>query len=173
MKNYKNLSSGWLCERDILTTTNNRADTINSQIISGFQALEMNYFSIDTVVDSEESVHFPTEFFNSQTPSGMPPHKILLKVAVPIILLRNLNSPRLCNGTRFRVTSLTKNLIEAEILTGCAKGEKIFFTENTIIPQRFSRSDQKSSVSNKSLFCNDNKQSVRSNFNLLWFRFGK
>jgi ATP-dependent DNA helicase PIF1 len=40
--------------------------------------------------------------------------------------LRNLNSPRLCNGTRLLVTSLTKNIIEAEISTGCAKGEKIF-----------------------------------------------
>jgi len=106
IKNLKNLSSGWLCERVILTTTNKRADTINSLIVSGFQALEMDYFSIDTVVDSEESLLFPTEFLISQTPTVMPPHKISLKV--PIILLRNLNSPRLCNGTRFRVTSLTK-----------------------------------------------------------------
>jgi len=42
----------------------------------------MDYFSINTVVDSEESVHFPTEFLNSQTPSGMSPHKISLKVGV-------------------------------------------------------------------------------------------
>lgn len=40
--------------------TNNLADTINWQKISGFQELEMNYFSIHTVVDSEESVHVPT-----------------------------------------------------------------------------------------------------------------
>ena len=78
--------------RVILTTTNNRADSINSLIISGFQALEMDYFSIDTVINSEESVHFPTEFLNSQIPSGMPPHKISLKVGVPIVLLKNLNS---------------------------------------------------------------------------------
>lgn len=50
----KNLSSGWLCEHVILTTTNNQDDSINSLIISGFQALEMDYFSIDTVVNSEE-----------------------------------------------------------------------------------------------------------------------
>jgi len=50
----------------------------------------MDYFSIDTVVDSEELVHFPTEFLNSKTPSGMPPHKISLKI--PTILLRNLNT---------------------------------------------------------------------------------
>jgi hypothetical protein len=51
--------------RVILTTTNNRADSINSLIINGFQAPEMDYFSIDTVINSEESVHFPTEFLNS------------------------------------------------------------------------------------------------------------
>ncbi|XP_060855199.1 ATP-dependent DNA helicase pif1-like [Metopolophium dirhodum] len=135
--NLKNLNSEWLCERVILITTNNRADTINSLIVSGFQALEMDYISIDTVIDSEESVHFPTEFLNSQTPSGMPPHKISLKVGVPIILLRNLNSPRLYNGTRLRVTSLTKNVIEAEILTGCAKGEKIFLPKIPLYPNDF------------------------------------
>jgi hypothetical protein len=68
-----------------LITTNNRADSINSLIISRFQALEMDYFSIDTVINNEESVHFPTEFLNSETPSSMPPHKISLKVEVPII----------------------------------------------------------------------------------------
>jgi hypothetical protein len=79
--------------RVILTTTNNRADSINSLIINGFQALEINYFSIDTVINSGEQIYFPIEFLNSQTPSGLlPPHKISLKVGVPIILLKSLNS---------------------------------------------------------------------------------
>jgi hypothetical protein len=34
--------------RVILITTNNRADSINSLIISELQALEMDYFSIDS-----------------------------------------------------------------------------------------------------------------------------
>ncbi|XP_025413658.1 uncharacterized protein LOC112685849 [Sipha flava] len=137
IKNLKNLSNGWLCERVILTTTNNRADLINSLIISGFQALEMDYFSTYTVVDNEELVNFPTEFLNSQTLSGMPPHKISLKVGVPIILLINLNSPRLCNGTRLCVISLTKNIIEVEILTGCAKEEKILLPKIPLYPNDF------------------------------------
>ncbi|XP_060876608.1 ATP-dependent DNA helicase PIF6-like [Metopolophium dirhodum] len=113
-------------------------EEVSSQLISANPtSAEMDYFSINTVVDSEESVHFPTEFLNSQTPSGMPPHKISLKVGVPIILLRNLNSPRLCNGTRLRVTSLTKNVIEADILTGCAKGEKIFLPKIPLYPNDF------------------------------------
>jgi hypothetical protein len=83
---------------------------INSQIISEFKTIEIYYFSINAVIDSEESIHFLIEILNFQIPSGMPPHKILLKVGVPNILLRNLNSPRLCNGTRLRNTSLTKNV---------------------------------------------------------------
>jgi hypothetical protein len=54
--------------RVILTTINNQNDSINSLIINGFQALKIYYFSFDTVISSEESVHFRTEFLNSQTP---------------------------------------------------------------------------------------------------------
>jgi hypothetical protein len=50
-------------------------------------------------------------------------------------------------------------------LVGCAKGEKNIFTEITII--------LKSSVSNKSLFYYDNKQSTSIDFNLLWCIYGK
>lgn len=35
-----------------------------------------------------------------------------------------LNSPRLCYGTKPRVISLTKNIIEVEILNGCVEEEK-------------------------------------------------
>jgi hypothetical protein len=97
----------------------------------------MYYFSINIVIDSEESVHFLIDILNFQIKSGMPPHKILLKVGVPNILLRNLNSTRLCNGTRLRITSLTKNVIEAEILTGCAKGEQIFLPKILLYPNDF------------------------------------
>lgn len=67
----------------------------------------------------------------------MPSHKISLKVGVPIILLRNLNSPRICNGTRLRFTPLTEIVIEAEILIGCAKGEKIFLSKISLYPNDF------------------------------------
>lgn len=51
--------------------TNNLGDIMNFQIILEFKAIESNYFSIDTVVDNEESIHFPTEFLNLQIPSDM------------------------------------------------------------------------------------------------------
>jgi ATP-dependent DNA helicase PIF1 len=60
----------------------------------------VSYKSIDTVGNATEAVNYPTEFLNSLDLPGMPPHNLQLKVGSPVILLRNLNLPRLCNGTR-------------------------------------------------------------------------
>jgi PIF1 helicase. len=51
-------------------------------------------------MDREEAEYYPTEFFNSLRPLGIPPHKLILKVGSPIILLRNLNPPKVYNGRR-------------------------------------------------------------------------
>lgn len=77
------------------------------------------------------------EFLNSITTPGLPAHKIHLKVNVSVILLRNLNPPKLCNGTRLRIVALHKNLIEATILTGCGKGENVLIPRIPIIPSNF------------------------------------
>ncbi len=61
------------------------------------------YYSVDTVLEKEDAVHFPIEFLNSLTPTGVPPHKLILKIGAPIILMRNLSPPTLCNGTRLQI----------------------------------------------------------------------
>ncbi|UYV75441.1 hypothetical protein LAZ67_13000279 [Cordylochernes scorpioides] len=70
------------------------------------------------MVDPDESVSYPPEFLNSLELSGTPSHKIVLKVGVPIILIRNLDPPRLCNGTRLCITRMGTNVLQARILTG-------------------------------------------------------
>ncbi|XP_057656828.1 ATP-dependent DNA helicase pif1-like [Diorhabda carinulata] len=94
----------------------------------------VSYKSIDTVCDDSEAVNFPTEFLNLLDLSGMPPHNLQLKVGSPIILLRNLNPPRQCNGTRLVIQKLMKNVIEARILNGKFRGENILIARIPIIP---------------------------------------
>lgn len=42
------------------------------------------------------------------------------------MLIRNIDAPRLCNGTRLVVKQLFQHIIEATVMTGCAKGEDVF-----------------------------------------------
>jgi len=49
------------------------------------------YYSFDTALEKEDAVHFPIEFLSSLTPSGFPPHSLILKIGTSIILMRNLS----------------------------------------------------------------------------------
>ena len=49
-------------------------------------------------------------------------------------MLRNINQPKLCNGTRLSVKELMTNIIEASILTGPFKGEDILIPRIPMIP---------------------------------------
>ncbi|XP_066910496.1 uncharacterized protein [Clytia hemisphaerica] len=110
-----------LTKRVILTPTNEEALEINEQILQRQTGDVCSYFSFDSVVaDTQEEVDlYPQEFLNSITPSGMPRHKLNLKVGSVVMLLRNLSlKDGLCNGTRLKVCNLQDNVIDAEILTG-------------------------------------------------------
>ena len=90
----------WLAERAILAAKNVDVNELNLKIQNLLPGDLVSYKSIDTVCDATEAVNYPTKFLNSLDLPGMPPHNLQLKVGSPVILLRNLNPPRLCNGTR-------------------------------------------------------------------------
>jgi hypothetical protein len=124
----------WLCERAILAPKNVNVNAINLQIQEQLPGETTSYKSVDTVTNTDAAVQYPTEFLNSLEPSGMPPHNLRLKIGSSIMLLRNLDAPRLCNGTRLCVKTLMPHVIEATIMTGCAKGEDVFIPRIPLLP---------------------------------------
>jgi len=124
------LTTGTFHDRCILTPLNKRSLDINDDILNRMPGETVTYFSVDVVKsdDPEDQVRYGTETLNQKTPSGLPPHKLHLKVGAPIILLRNLSrrpDDGMCNGTRLIVDKLGKHVITATIITGIAKGKQI------------------------------------------------
>ena len=106
-------------------------------LISGEEKI---YLSCDSPItkpsmDSTlEDVHTP-EFLNTINASGLPNHKIKLKVGVPIMLLRNLDiTAGLCNGTRLIVTRMGRYILEAQVITDSNIGEKVYIPRMSISP---------------------------------------
>lgn len=129
-KIYPNLNENinnhqWLSERAILAITNEIADHINFEIMQTVNGETKTYYAIDTVSNDNDTVVYPQEFLNSLQPSGMPQYKLSLKVGIPIMLLRNLDPPKLCNGTRLVVKRLHNYVIEATIITGQYSGQDV------------------------------------------------
>jgi ATP-dependent DNA helicase PIF1 len=116
VQHYKNHQ--WLSERAILAAKNNNVNAFKFSIQNEKPYETTTYKSIDTVMNQDEVISYPIEFLNTLDLPGMPPHVLTLKNGVPIILLRNINPPRLCNGTRLSVKKMMNNIIEATILNG-------------------------------------------------------
>jgi len=130
--NYQN--HDWLRERAILAPKNDDVSKINNRVQMKIPGQATIYKSIDTVTEEDQAVNYPTEFLNSLEPAGMPPHILTLKVGSPILLLRNLNTPQLCNGTRLSVKKMTPNVIEATIINNKYKGEDVLIPRIPMIP---------------------------------------
>lgn len=59
------------------------------------------------------------DFLNSIKLSGLPHHELRLKIGAPVMLLRNIDPKGgLCNGTRLQITQMTKQILQAKVITG-------------------------------------------------------
>ncbi|XP_076945826.1 uncharacterized protein LOC143617044 [Bidens hawaiensis] len=114
LQNIKNIE--FFRERAILAPTNEDVQDINDRLISLFPRDEKEYLSSDSICPTEDFVDplqanlYSPNVLNGLKISGLPNHRLVLKVGVLVMLLRNIDHQiGLCNGTRLRVISL-KNM---------------------------------------------------------------
>ena len=128
---FRNFEEENICNRAILTVKNENASEINNKIIKDFFTSNSHtYFSEYTIEVEDNAFLHPPEFLNQLQPSGFPPHELILKVGIPVMLLRNINvRAGLCNGTRMKITKLGVYSIECKILTGAARNSIVIINK--------------------------------------------
>ena len=105
-------------KRAILSATNKNIDEINEIVLKEkIKGDEFILYSADTMVIDKESnpddQHMSTEILNSYKETGIPNHKIKIKIGALCILTRNLNfSEGLVNGTKVVINRICKFLLE-------------------------------------------------------------
>jgi hypothetical protein len=122
-------------ERAILAPRNDTIDTLNEKVLSQVPGEEVVFPSADSATDDngEHMNDLPIEYINSITIPNFPLHKTVLKLGIPVLLLRNLDPPNgLCNGTRLLITRLGTRVIEGKILAGHCAGNTVFIPRITL-----------------------------------------
>jgi hypothetical protein len=122
----------YLKERAILTPTNEVAEEVNKHVLSMVPGEEREYLSCDSTGSSADGIRnidvfYPVEVLNTIKVNNFPYHKLVLKIGVPIMLLRNISQTTgLCNGTRLAITRLAEKVIEAIVMTGSNIGDIVY-----------------------------------------------
>ena len=118
-------------DKAILTPRNETVDEINAYTISHTDGVSRDYFSSDSfeISDTQSDQNdtlYAVEYLNSLEFSGLPSHKLTLKVGAPVMLLRNINKKKgLYNGTRMILTHIGDHVLKAKIITGSHIGEEV------------------------------------------------
>lgn len=121
--------------RLILAPHNKTVDQINAACLDLFPGHTVEYRSFDSIPDDEDAAtQHPVEMLNSLDPPGLPQHLLSLKPGMPVMLMRNLDPPLLCNGTRLTVVQLGECVIVARIAVGTHKGEQVFLSRIPLKP---------------------------------------
>ncbi|XP_076933118.1 uncharacterized protein LOC143598912 [Bidens hawaiensis] len=128
-------------DRALLAPLNEVVQEINECMLAIFPGEEVEYLSFDSLAECEDvSGDFDPQLYspdllNGLKISGIPNHRLVLKVGVPIMLLRNINHKKgLCNGTRLQVISLCRRVIEAKVVSGTNIGYRTLISRVSLTP---------------------------------------
>ena len=110
----------------MMSPKNETTKDINEYVTSQLPEEAHVLLSADSVEPNQDAL-YPTEYLNSITPTGLPPHIHLLREFASIILLRSLNPTQgMCNGSRLSVRAFLNHVIDAETATGIYRGKRVF-----------------------------------------------
>ncbi|XP_021977099.2 ATP-dependent DNA helicase PIF6-like [Helianthus annuus] len=132
---------GFFSERAILAPKNEVVHEINDRLLSLFPGDAKEYLNCNSIrqteqiLDSFQQSLYSTKKLNALKISGLPNHRLVLKVGVLVMVLRNIDQPKgLCNGTRLQITFLGKRVIEAEVISCGNIGTRVFIPRINMIP---------------------------------------
>lgn len=134
IENINSKCNDYFCNRAILAPLNVMTKAINKKVLDRFNGEEVKYLAKNTLINENDGYVIQPETLACLNSSGVPEHEIVVKIGVPIIIMRNLRPPYICNGTRARVKSLHMNLIEVTLLTGPGAGEDVLIPRIKTIP---------------------------------------
>jgi hypothetical protein len=121
----------YLAARAIVCPTNAVVDAINKRVALRVPLESREYMSADRVAPGSEQIPnvdvlYTEDILNAITQPNYPEHRLVLKVGMPVILMRNLNQGMgLCNGTRLLITRLADFMLEVTVMTGLAVGQSV------------------------------------------------
>ena len=102
-----------------MASTNDIIQKCNYEVIKRLPGDMVVSKSIYDCIEDDHRAIYEPEYLNKINTSGIPPHILALKKGAYIILIKNLNvEDGHCNGTRYIILSVTKNLIHARKLKG-------------------------------------------------------
>ena len=96
----------------VLASTNRVVKEINDMVFEAYEraADVTECLSADELL--EDALGVPVEVLNANNQAGLPPHRLRLKIGVPVMLLRNLNPSRsLMNGSVLLFDGLINNCL--------------------------------------------------------------
>ncbi|XP_076925569.1 uncharacterized protein LOC143588463 [Bidens hawaiensis] len=122
LQNYKKKD---FLRKSHTSTKNEVVQEIHDILLARFPGVHKEYLSSE-IIERSETVNedfdptlYSADVLNGLKFPGCPNHQLILKVGVPVMLLRNIDQKNgLCNGTRLIVKSLGNRVIEVEAVSG-------------------------------------------------------
>ena len=157
----------YFLQRSLLAPKLKTVYSLNNYMTTRFPGEGIEALSTDTLLDAEElgmedgldgvpqaatnraveshRAAVPEEYLNQLTPSGVGPHRLYLKIGMPLICIRNLPDSGLANGTRciLKAADLGAGLLTVQFLEPDGGLRTAFLPRLPTIPRDFDGVDWK------------------------------